>query len=818
MEVSLKKAGFSVTTAIHGKDASEKVQISPPDLVLADTKMPEMDGFELCKLLKGDERFRHIPFVFLTNQKSVEFKVRGLELGGDDYLTKPIYIKEIVTRVKMILQKAEKERLERKETKSGFTGSLSDMGVVDLVQTFEIGRKTGSVRFEGERSGIVYFKDGKVVDAELGRLQGENAFYRMLNTFEGKFEAQFVPVDRPEKIEMSTQGLLMEGMRRLDEWGRMLEQLPPLETLFEIDYQQLADRLSESPDEVNGLLRLFDGKRSLSKVVDDSDFEDLAALGIISKLYFEGMIREHGSVPTAPVEPGKAGVEHWLNVPAPPLAAEPIASPPPVATSDAEPAPASPAPALAPSLEEQLAAAEPEMPSLAVSAPAPDLPPAGIDVVRYAAKPRRAVEEILPAASGPMPTVPPPPAAPYLTELPSRPEPVRGRGLHTDWAKMDVEGGDTTSWGPSASWGSAQGTPKAAPVSHSNGNEPQNLARPPVFGGAAIEPPVLSPPQPPLPPTMIDIEEALEEPAAPSGPAPASTSAAEAAPAPEPARAPQLALPPYPGHNAPARAPVDMAAPFLGAAGGDSRPTIDLKVPPKARGSRAPVMIAALVLVGAGAAAVFGLRDRPAELPPPKRTELTPKLEVEPPPAPAHTAIPDLAVSEEKAAPEDPAKAPPPSNPAAAKEAPLTAALPKEGAPEPAKPSVAAKESGTGADTEYDRLMDEAKRSIEAEKYKVALGHFRKALSLKPEAAEAKAGVGISLVMTDSSYKEAVKLLEDAVKVDDKNAGAWLALGLAYQNTGHDRSAWEPYKRYLELAPTGRSADEIRQMLKASGQ
>src|SRR5215471_11597383 len=81
-------------------------------------------------------------------------------------------------------------------------------------------------------------------------------------------------------------------MRRLDEWGRMLEQLPPLETVFEIDYRQLAERLSEIPDEVNGLLRLFDGRRSLSRVVDDSDFEDLAALGIISKLYFEGLARE----------------------------------------------------------------------------------------------------------------------------------------------------------------------------------------------------------------------------------------------------------------------------------------------------------------------------------------------------------------------------------------------------------------------------------------------------------------------------------------------------------------------------------------------
>src|SRR5690349_14249800 len=312
MEVSLKKAGFSVTTAIHGKDALEKVQISPPDLVLADTKMPEMDGFELCKVVKGDDRFKHIPFVFLTNQKSVEFKVKGLELGGDDYLTKPIYIKEIVTRVKMILAKAEKERIEKKETKAGFAGSLADMGVVDLVQTFEIGRKTGTIKLEGDRTGVIFFKEGKVTDAELGRLKGENAFYRMLNTFEGKFEVSFVPVERPERIEVSTQGLLMEGMRRLDEWGRMLEQLPPLETVFEIDYRQLAERLSEIPDEVNGLLRLFDGRRSLARVVDDSDFEDLAALGIISKLYFEGLIREPGTA-SGEGAPRKPGIEEWLN-------------------------------------------------------------------------------------------------------------------------------------------------------------------------------------------------------------------------------------------------------------------------------------------------------------------------------------------------------------------------------------------------------------------------------------------------------------------------------------------------------------------------
>ena len=79
MEVSLKKAGFQVTTAVHGQDALEKVLISPPDLVLSETRMAEVDGFELCERLKADERFKHIPFVFLTSQKAVESKVKGLE-------------------------------------------------------------------------------------------------------------------------------------------------------------------------------------------------------------------------------------------------------------------------------------------------------------------------------------------------------------------------------------------------------------------------------------------------------------------------------------------------------------------------------------------------------------------------------------------------------------------------------------------------------------------------------------------------------------------------------------------------------------------
>jgi CheY-like chemotaxis protein len=319
LEVSLKKAGFNVTTAVNGRDAVEKVETSAPDLIISDTKMPEMDGFALCQKLKETPDWATIPFIFLTNQKDVEDKVRGLELGVEDYLTKPIYIKEIITRVKILLQKKQRQSLEgdtgKRETKTKFAGALSDMAVVDLIQTIEISRKSGVIHFrnpEGRRAAI-YFRGGKVIDAELGRLSGEEAVYRLLVWTDGEFEVEFKNVRRKDVIELSSQGLLMEGMRRVDEWGRLCEQLPPLETVFEVDYKELAERLSEIPDEINSILRLFDGRRTLIHVVDDCDFGDLEALNVISKLYFEGLIYDAKTNATEDEVTGSASqLDGWL--------------------------------------------------------------------------------------------------------------------------------------------------------------------------------------------------------------------------------------------------------------------------------------------------------------------------------------------------------------------------------------------------------------------------------------------------------------------------------------------------------------------------
>jgi DNA-binding response OmpR family regulator len=277
LEVSLRKAGYSVAACNDAKSALEMLELSKPDLILSDTKLPGVDGFTFARKIREAAEWADIPFIFLSSDLSVESKVRGLEQGVEDYLTKPIYIKEIIARVNLVLQRRQRRGLEDRSTsKTRFTGSLSDMGLVDLLQTIDNGRKSGVLHVISDpQEAFIYFREGAIVDAELGKLRAERAVYRALVWSEGTFELDFREVRRENVIQTSTQGVLMEGMRRLDEWGRLAEQLPHLDSVFEVNDRELLTRLGEIPDEINEVLRHFDGHRTLMDVVDRCDQDDI---------------------------------------------------------------------------------------------------------------------------------------------------------------------------------------------------------------------------------------------------------------------------------------------------------------------------------------------------------------------------------------------------------------------------------------------------------------------------------------------------------------------------------------------------------------
>jgi CheY-like chemotaxis protein len=96
----LGKNNFNVLVAENGKAALEVIKITLPHLILLDIMMPEMDGFEVCRLLKAEPKTQNIPIIFITALSEPEDKVKGFKLGAVDYITKPFRREEILARVK----------------------------------------------------------------------------------------------------------------------------------------------------------------------------------------------------------------------------------------------------------------------------------------------------------------------------------------------------------------------------------------------------------------------------------------------------------------------------------------------------------------------------------------------------------------------------------------------------------------------------------------------------------------------------------------------------------------------------------------------
>lgn len=108
VQYNLSKEGYRVTCVATGEDAIKAARTRTPDLVVLDLLLPSVDGLEVCKLLKGDPKTKHIPVVMLTAKGEESDVVTGLELGADDYITKPFSPRVLVARVKAALRRRTK--------------------------------------------------------------------------------------------------------------------------------------------------------------------------------------------------------------------------------------------------------------------------------------------------------------------------------------------------------------------------------------------------------------------------------------------------------------------------------------------------------------------------------------------------------------------------------------------------------------------------------------------------------------------------------------------------------------------------------------
>jgi DNA-binding response OmpR family regulator len=111
LRIYFKGQGFEVEAALRGGEALEKTRQSLPHLIILDIMLPDVDGFEVCRILRTNMRTSHVPIIFLTQKDERSDKLQGLELGADDYITKPFDIEELKLRVQRAISRAEQQSL-----------------------------------------------------------------------------------------------------------------------------------------------------------------------------------------------------------------------------------------------------------------------------------------------------------------------------------------------------------------------------------------------------------------------------------------------------------------------------------------------------------------------------------------------------------------------------------------------------------------------------------------------------------------------------------------------------------------------------------
>jgi two-component system alkaline phosphatase synthesis response regulator PhoP len=147
---NLEKAGFLVECLADGLNALEQIKLNPPDLLVLDLMLPGMDGLDICRNIRQMEKTKFLPVLILTARAGEVDRVVGLEIGADDYLTKPFSPRELVARVKTILR--------RSQNTSVYQADVEETRII-----------RGSVKIYPER--YEAYLDGEILDLTLKEFQ-----------------------------------------------------------------------------------------------------------------------------------------------------------------------------------------------------------------------------------------------------------------------------------------------------------------------------------------------------------------------------------------------------------------------------------------------------------------------------------------------------------------------------------------------------------------------------------------------------------------------------------------------------------------------
>ena len=137
LEVALRKAGFAVSTASDGAEVLRKLQRTQLDAVLCELSLPGEDGLAVCRSVRADARLGALPILLMNADREPATRAAALQAGADDFLPKPLLIKEVVARVRTLLAEREVDRNSQRGAPAAITGTVGDLGLVDLFTSLD---------------------------------------------------------------------------------------------------------------------------------------------------------------------------------------------------------------------------------------------------------------------------------------------------------------------------------------------------------------------------------------------------------------------------------------------------------------------------------------------------------------------------------------------------------------------------------------------------------------------------------------------------------------------------------------------------------
>jgi len=280
MQFGLVRGGFQVTSVRTAEEAERSLAQGPvPALVVCETRLPGLDGLTFCARLRRSS-LAEVPVLLLTSQPSEATTAHAVSAGAHDVLGKPLFVEDLVT-----LARLESSRAPGSPT---LVASTREVSIAAALRALLAGSRSG--RLVLGTSAELLFRAGQVVSAQVRSIQGERALRRMLFLGEGAYAVHLGPVRTRGELAVDLRALCGPWAEALAEWRSLVRVSIPLEAVLCPDLRALLAQIAQLPEEVEPVVRLFDGERTVRAVVLESSLPESLVLQVTNRLYASGAL------------------------------------------------------------------------------------------------------------------------------------------------------------------------------------------------------------------------------------------------------------------------------------------------------------------------------------------------------------------------------------------------------------------------------------------------------------------------------------------------------------------------------------------------